>query len=91
MSSLTLKEFKAQDALGLITVIDKTETASDSNTSKEILEYLSKDKDWIVRFKVARNPNTPIETLKELSKDKDENNIYVRYYANENLLNRTSK
>ena len=45
---MTIKEFKVQLALGCI---DKIEVADNTNTSKEVLEYLSKDKDRDVRSK----------------------------------------
>ena len=35
----------------------------------EMLDYLSNDKDWVVRRNVAQNPNTSTETLDRLSKD----------------------
>ena len=35
------------------------EVANNPNTSPETLERLANDKDWRVRYYVARNPNTP--------------------------------
>ena len=42
--------------------------AKSKHTSKKLLVFLSKDKDYIVRYYVASNPNTPIKILEKLSK-----------------------
>ena len=42
---MTLKEFKVQLALG---TADKFAVACNPNTSKEVLEYLSKDENYLV-------------------------------------------
>ena len=39
--------------------------------SPEFLDYLSKDKDWLVRWEVANNFNTSPETLDFMSRDND--------------------
>jgi hypothetical protein len=44
--------------------------AQDVNTSKKVLEKLSTNTDWQIRFCVAKNPNTPPDVLKKLSSDK---------------------
>jgi 3-methyladenine DNA glycosylase AlkC len=49
--------------------------AGDSNTSLDVLEKLSKDKDRWVREGVALNTSTPISILEKLSTDED---WYVR-------------
>ena len=40
-------------------------------TDISILEKLSDDKNWWVRYKVANNPNTPTHLLEKLSDDKN--------------------
>ena len=47
----------------------------------EVLEMLSKDKDWAVRHAVAWNSNTSIEILKILSEDE---NWYIRHAVTKN-------
>ena len=76
---MTVKEFKVQLALG---TLDKYKVADNPNTSKEILEYLSKDKGDMVRSFVACNPNTSKEVLEYLSKD--ENYLVSRYLKESN-------
>ena len=36
-----------------------------------VLDVFAKDKDFYVRYNIAKNPNTPIKILKELSKDEN--------------------
>ena len=52
---------------------------------EEVCERLSKDKEWTVRYMVARNPNTPINILKKLSEDE---HWMVRWDATKNLIPR---
>ena len=56
---MTIKEFEIQSALGTLTNRMKLKLANNSNTSKEVLTILSKDKYSSVRCRVADNPNTP--------------------------------
>ena len=51
--------------------MNKYSQALDPNCSKEILEKLSNDEDWNIRYYVASNPNTSKETLEGLSNDKN--------------------
>ena len=64
--------------------------SKDLNCSKELLEALSKDENWIVRCNIATNINSSIDILDRLSKDIDHS---VRYYAtqNTNTSNETLK
>ena len=41
------------------------------NVSPEMIEELMEDKDWEVRYGVARNPNAPVELLMKLAEDED--------------------
>ncbi len=52
--------------------------AKNPDTPVEILELLSKDKNYRVRCGVAENPSTPIEILKELANEKtmSEDDLY---------------
>ena len=58
-----------------------------TTTNPKILDELSKDEDWGVRWGVAVNSNTSPETLDYLSRDEDYN---VRYRVARNL-NTTSE
>lgn len=70
---MTIKEVEIQLALGSLSYNDKVKLTKNLYTSKKILTKLSTDKDWIVRWGVARNLNTPVETLAKLSEDEDAN------------------
>ena len=72
---MTIKEFKIQLALGMISNDEKLNIANTVTTSKRILTILSRDEDVWIRGYVALNKNTPKEILVKLSKDK---NSYVR-------------
>jgi hypothetical protein len=50
--------------------MDKRQLA-ETTTDPVILDELSRDEDWLVRFRVALNPNTTPEILDYLSKDED--------------------
>ena len=78
---MTIKEFKIQNALGLISYDMKWRVAKNPNTLKGILETLSTDENIGVRYEVAKNLNTPIKILKILSKDSD---WYVKGYVSNN-------
>jgi hypothetical protein len=52
-----------------------------TTTDPVILDELSKDGDWYVRYRVADNPNTTPETLDYLSKDE---HYYVHCAVAEN-------
>ena len=67
---MNLKEYKVQVALGLISYGDKCKIAVNTNAIK-LLEYLSRDKDIVVKCAIAKNKNTPGKVLELLSKDKD--------------------
>ena len=60
---MTIKEFKIQEALGLLTYSMLAKLAYSPDTSKEVLTILSTDKNWGVRHWAFTNPNYP--TLKE--------------------------
>jgi hypothetical protein len=45
--------------------------AEDSNTPVETLVQLSRDEEWGVRWRAAKNPNTPVEALVRLSRDEE--------------------
>ena len=66
---MTLKEFKIQKALGLITFDDECDMARHTDTPISMLEVLSKSNRIAVRYYVAMNTNTPVKILKKLSKD----------------------
>ena len=70
---MTIKELKIQLALGSLTYNMKINWAMADDTPKSVLEILSVDKNWEVRYWVARHSNTTIEILKRLSNDKDLN------------------
>jgi len=53
-------------------------------TDPNILDELSKDEKWYVRWRVARNPNTTPETLKQMSIDEDNNIVKYRIKNNPN-------
>lgn len=55
----------------------------------EILEMLSYDKDWVVRYTVAKNLNTPIETLKRLINDGHVKIFWVAVHSIEQRTNLT--
>ena len=44
-------------------------------TDPETLDYLSKNENCFVRFRVANNPNTTQETLKQMAIDEEDNLI----------------
>jgi len=85
---MTKEEIKIQDALGLISYDDKLSIVRNPNTSIEILEYLSRDKHYWIRYYVANNPNTSIEVLKRLSKDED---LWIKDIVKENLRKRKNE
>ncbi len=47
--------------------------AGNPNTPIYILEFLSNDKEWLVRIRVAENQSAPIHVLDKLSEDKNTN------------------
>lgn len=59
---MNLKEFKIQDALGLITFKDRERLAKESK-NKKLLYYLAFDKYSYVRHCVAGNKNCHLEVL----------------------------
>ena len=86
---MTLKEFKVQEALGLITFNDKCDMARNNDTPPDTLKLLSKDNHISVRYFVAMNTSTPVKMLKKLSKDNLSG--IVRNAATDNLLFNWSK
>ncbi len=75
---MTIKETLIQLALGSLSDDHKWALTDNSNTPKEILKILSKDKNWEIRRNVALNRNTPIEILNILSTDE---HWIVKFYA----------
>ena len=61
--------------------MDKFDLAQ-TTTDPEILDELSRDEDWMVRWRVAYNSNTSPETLDYLSRGQD---FVVRYRVAENI------
>lgn len=59
--------------------------AQNKNTLGEVLDYLSYNEDYSVRYEVSKNPNAFEETLERLSKDGDDQ---IRDKAKESLENR---
>jgi len=51
-------------------VDEKIFLALDPKTSIAVLEKLSKDENWLIRWAIADNPNCSVSILEELSKDK---------------------
>ena len=82
---MTIKELEIQLALGSLPRDDKVDLAYEFGTPIKILAILSKDKDRMVRYFVAKNINTPKEILIILSKDKYWD---TRHYARKNLSKR---
>jgi len=80
---MTIKEFKVQYVLGMISLDDKINIAR-TTTSKRILAILSRDENNYVRRNVAGNKNTSTEVLVALSKD---GNYDIRYYVAYNKNN----
>ncbi len=68
---MTIKEFKIQDALGLISY--QIEVELSYQTEKGLLRVLSGSKYKRIRQTIAFNRNTPIVTLIKLANDVDEN------------------
>lgn len=68
---MTTKEFEVQRALGTLSKARLISIAMSSNTSAEVLDKLSNDKNWVIRNGVAKNDNTSTDTLITLSKDED--------------------
>lgn len=48
----------------------RSKLAKSPNTSLRILDELSKDKNWRIRYYVAKNPRTPLALRVNLGKDK---------------------
>lgn len=53
-------------------------SAEDEGTLSDVLDVLSRDVDWRVRWRVARNRSTPPETLARLADDPD---LTVRFWV----------
>jgi hypothetical protein len=78
---MTYKEFRIQYALGTIDLY-KINNIEENIKDKKILSFLSKNKNYSIRCRVARNPNTPVSILKVLIKDDDP---YVRMWVLQNI------
>ena len=72
-----LQELNKTDVSKLSTE-EKLKLAKDPNATVEILQGLSRDKDYYVRYWVARNPKATVEILQSLAQDKDSR---VRYWV----------
>jgi len=79
---MTTKEIEIQLALGTLLLSTKRELARDSNTPRKILEILSTDSAWGVRYCLSKNPNVPIKILGILGGDSDE---MIRHNAQQTL------
>ena len=75
-----LQELNKTDVSKLSTE-EKLKLAKDPNATVEILQGLSRDKDYYVRYGVAGHPNATIEILQGLAQDE---NSYVREKAMKN-------
>ncbi len=84
---MTIKEISVQLALGTLPKNIRKRVAKNTNTPIDMLEVLSKDEFWYVRYYVAGNTNTHIKILTMLSKDKDSG---VRYTAKQQWSVRNS-
>lgn len=82
---MTVKEIKIQYALGSLSYDVKQTLARNHNTSKEILEILSKDKVGGIRYWVAANLNTPVKVLRTLSKCRPRYHDSIRIMARRTL------
>ena len=60
----------------------RLKAAKNPNTSRDILDFLSQDREINIRFEVARNPNTSSNVLNFLSQDRE---IDIRYEVAKNL------
>ena len=78
---MTIKEFEVQMALGTLSIIATMDMAANPNTSKGILNRLSRHKEVIVRRIVASNPGTPVRSLSRLLND-TRWNVYYRAQVN---------
>ena len=54
-----------------LSVEDKKKLATELTTPPHVLEALSKEKEWVLRYRVAWNLNAPTHVLEALSKDTD--------------------
>jgi hypothetical protein len=62
-----------------------------NTTDPVILDELSKDKDWWVRFWVSQNPNTLPETLKQMSIVEESNLIKYHIKNHPNCSEETKR
>jgi len=63
---------------------EQEKLAENPDTSKDILQELSKEKDWVIRDSVAENPNTSGDTLKELTQKEEEEIVKCTIARNPN-------
>ena len=71
-----IPESNAVDDVEFLKKYGKLNLLDSNNASPEMIEELTKDKDWRTRATVAKNPNTPVDILMRLAEDEDGN---VRY------------
>jgi len=67
---MTIKEFKFQYALGVISEKDLANIAI-TTSSEDILSVLAYNDNWFVRYWVAINSDTPTEVVAYLSDDEN--------------------
>ena len=71
-----IPESNAVDDIEFLKKYGKLNLLESNSTSPEMIDELVEDRDWHVRYGVARNPNTPVEVIMKLAEDEDAN---VRY------------
>ena len=75
-SHYDIPESNAVDDVEFLKKYGKLNLLESDSTSTEMIDELVEDRDWHVRYGVARNPNTPVEVIMKLAEDEDAN---VRY------------
>ena len=75
-SHYDIPESNAVDDIEFLKKHGKLNLLESDSTSTEMIDELVEDRDWHVRYGVARNPNTPVEVIMKLTEDEDVN---VRY------------
>ena len=70
-SHYNIPESNAVDNIEFLKKHGKLNLLDSNNASPEMIEELAKDKDWVVRYGVAKNPNTPVDILRKLAEDVD--------------------
>ena len=80
-SHYDIPESNAVDDIEFLKKYGKLNLLESDSTSTEMIDELVEDRDWHVRYGVARNPNTPVEVIMKLTEDEDVN---VRYGVADN-------